>query len=299
MINQRNIQTGESGFSLMEITLAMFVLVFGLLGILAVFPVGLDSSRKSIENTTAALIGKSVLEYLRVDGTLSTIADPDGNGTDDNYAPWPDFEQPSLSSGSTDESGVITAMGSISTLTCKRSDGTTDPAWPTVDGAARWIDHILMLTTGAFKGKVYQISTNTTTGTLTLTQPVLDDAYSGNLNLDLIEQGTHFVILGKVTNTIPQDFFSVTPNLRLVQYERLETDANGDSNADYAIPDYDDSESDYSYVCILSGHLPGSPNTAQATILVYKNYVDFHTATTQRPEQNQPPVTYFTTILTR
>ncbi|MDA0837835.1 MAG: hypothetical protein O2857_08650, partial [Planctomycetota bacterium] len=110
-----NIQPHKAGFSIMEITLAMFVLVFGILGIMAVFPVGLDSSRKSIENTTAALIGKSVLEYLQVDGTLARVTAP---------TPWPNFEQPALSANSNDESGVINAMSSILNLTCKRADGT-------------------------------------------------------------------------------------------------------------------------------------------------------------------------------
>ena len=314
MINQRNIQTGESGFSLMEITLAMFVLVFGLLGILAVFPVGLDSSRKSIENTTAALIGKSVLEYLRVDGTLSTIADPDGNGTDDNYAPWPGFEQPALvkvsdtsdADASSVETCFVDQMTDTDTIRCRYTrlsdKSSQSPAWST-----DWSNHILMLVSGSLRGKVFQIESSGA-DTIEFTVGNLNNTYSTSaLDQDIIEQGTHFVILGKTTtaspnnlrnNTIPQNFFSVTPNLRQIQYEQLETDPN-DSNADYAIPADNASESDYSYVCILSGYLPGSPNTAQATILVYRNYQDFHTTSTQRPEQNLPPVNYFTTILTR
>ncbi|MDP6415259.1 MAG: hypothetical protein QGG54_09605 [Gammaproteobacteria bacterium] len=280
----------------MEITLAMFVLVFGLLGILAVFPVGLDSSRKSIENTTAALIGKSVLEYLRVDGTLAKVAAP---------TPWPDFEQPALFAGSAAETGILTMKaGSSVILTCKRPDGlplswpeVDDPDQPPPDTLPRWQNHILMLTTGSLKGKVYQISTNNEAGELTLTQPVLDGDYTGDPSLDLIEQDTHFVILGKVTNTIPQNFFNVTPRLRLIQYERLDKSVPSNANTDYAVPADISSDSDYSYVCILSGHLPGSPNTAQATILVYKNYVDFHNSDT--PEYNQPPISYFTTILAR
>jgi hypothetical protein len=291
MKTYQNNQAAESGFSLMELTMAMFVLVFGILGIMAVFPVGLDSSRKSIENTTAALIGKSVLEYLQVDGALAKVVAP---------TPWPDFEQPALSVGSTDETGVIAAMksGSASTLTCTRADGSPFIGW-----AAQWVDHILMLTTGSLKGKAYQISTNTATE-LILTQAVLDSGYTGDPSLDIIEQGTHFVILGKKSNTIPAGFFATSssdpPNLRKIQFERLETDPSDTTgNADYAIPDDESSESDYSYVCILSGHHPGSPNTAQATILVYRNYEDFHTSSTFRPENNQPPIAFFTTILTR
>lgn len=286
----------------MEITLAMFVLVFGILGIMAVFPVGLDSSRQSIENTTAGLIGQSVLEYLKVDGTLATIADTDGDGDADVYSPWPDFAQPTLMpSDPSDETGKITSMASASDLICTDMGGAS-PNWPD----DQWNEHVLMLVSGPLRGKVYEIADTKDQNTLVLASSVLNFNYDEAFpDFDIVDQGTHFTILGKagdgsVTgNTLPQNFFSTTPNLRLFQIEQLEKDAGGDPNADYAVPADSASTSVYSYVVIFSGYLPGSPNLAPATILVYKNYEDFHSASTQRPEQNRPPIAYFNTIISR
>ncbi len=53
------------GFTLVEILLAVAILVIGLLGILALFPVAIYSSKKSIEETTASLLAQSVEQSIR------------------------------------------------------------------------------------------------------------------------------------------------------------------------------------------------------------------------------------------
>ncbi len=53
------------GFTLIEILIAMSVLVVGLVGILALFPVGLNATKKAIEDTNAAMIAESVYGSLR------------------------------------------------------------------------------------------------------------------------------------------------------------------------------------------------------------------------------------------
>jgi hypothetical protein len=50
----------EGGLTLIEIMLSLLVMVLGLLGILAVFPVGLQSSSESVEETYGALLSESV-----------------------------------------------------------------------------------------------------------------------------------------------------------------------------------------------------------------------------------------------
>jgi type II secretory pathway pseudopilin PulG len=50
----------EGGLTLIEILLALLVMVLGLLGILAVFPPTLQSSRESVEETTAAILAESI-----------------------------------------------------------------------------------------------------------------------------------------------------------------------------------------------------------------------------------------------
>lgn len=55
----------RAGFTLIEITIALLVLAIGLLGLLALFPVGFDSSRRSGEITEAALLAQSYTEALK------------------------------------------------------------------------------------------------------------------------------------------------------------------------------------------------------------------------------------------
>lgn len=52
------------GFTLIEILLALAVLAIGMVGIMALFPVGLDSSRRAIEDTTSANVAESVKAAL-------------------------------------------------------------------------------------------------------------------------------------------------------------------------------------------------------------------------------------------
>jgi prepilin-type N-terminal cleavage/methylation domain-containing protein len=55
----------SSAFTLIEILIAMTVLLVGLVGILALFPVGLDATRKAIEDSNAAFVAESAYASLR------------------------------------------------------------------------------------------------------------------------------------------------------------------------------------------------------------------------------------------
>lgn len=55
----------KQGFTLIEILIAMSILVIGLVGILALFPAGLNATRKAIEDTNAAIIADSLYSSLR------------------------------------------------------------------------------------------------------------------------------------------------------------------------------------------------------------------------------------------
>jgi Tfp pilus assembly protein PilV len=68
----------EGGVTLIEIMLSLLVMVLGLLGILAVFPVGLQSSSESVEETYAAILSESVshafknaVQFGKYDATAS------------------------------------------------------------------------------------------------------------------------------------------------------------------------------------------------------------------------------------
>jgi len=250
-------------FTVLEVTLAMFVLVFGLLGILALFPVGLNSSKMCVEFTNAAIIGQSALEYVRMDPMVR--------------AQWPDYPQPD------DASGTVAAMNSGTVLRCEingASPGWSTGVWASPD------HHILRITSGPYTGKIYEIWANTA-DTLTCSSATFD--YNETGNGDDIYAGTNFVILGKVGNTIPADFFTGHTPRYLSRNEILDA-------PDFIVPSDANADSEYSIVCILSGHLPGTTETARADILIYRHFNE-----TFRPEsvESEPPIKVFVTYLSR
>ena len=58
----------NSGFTLIEVVFALAVLLIGLVGVLALFPVGLTASKKAGDYTTAALVAEQVLANIRSAG---------------------------------------------------------------------------------------------------------------------------------------------------------------------------------------------------------------------------------------
>ncbi|MAJ27824.1 hypothetical protein CBD41_00295 [bacterium TMED181] len=64
-MNQQPSLKGISGFTILEILLAVVILTVGLLGLLAVFPVAMDSGRKAVEATNAVIITQSVEQAIR------------------------------------------------------------------------------------------------------------------------------------------------------------------------------------------------------------------------------------------
>jgi prepilin-type N-terminal cleavage/methylation domain-containing protein len=58
----KNIQ--ESGFSLIEISIALMVVAVGMLGVLSMFPVGLEQNERSINETYGALFAQEVFAGL-------------------------------------------------------------------------------------------------------------------------------------------------------------------------------------------------------------------------------------------
>jgi len=239
----------------------MFVLVFGLLGILALFPVGLNSSKTSVESTNAAIIGQSALEYLRMDPVVQQQ--------------WPNYSQPDKASG------TVTNMDSDTVLRCEING--SSPGWTAGD----WTGYVLRITSGPYTGKIYQI-TGSGTDTLTCGAATFDN--NGTGDGDDIYDGTNFTILGKVGNTVPANFFTIP-------YAPLEISRNEILDApDFIVPSDADADSDYSIVCILSGHLPGTGNTARADVLIYRHFNELFPPGSVN---NEPPVKVFVTYLNR
>jgi len=89
----------RGGFSLVEILIAMFIFMFGILGVLSMFPVAMSSAGRSIGRVRANIVAQSVLAQLQVDcrvaietgtavsvGVDADLADPDGHYLETNLA---------------------------------------------------------------------------------------------------------------------------------------------------------------------------------------------------------------------
>ena len=57
------------GFTLTEILIAVFVLSVGLLGVISLFPVGLDATARTISSVNAEVCAKSIANALRISST--------------------------------------------------------------------------------------------------------------------------------------------------------------------------------------------------------------------------------------
>ncbi len=64
-MNQRFLRSASSGFSLVEITLALGIVAFVLIAVLGLFSVGLDSSRRSASDTVISQVVNQVLSDIR------------------------------------------------------------------------------------------------------------------------------------------------------------------------------------------------------------------------------------------
>lgn len=66
----------NAGFTLIEILISLGILVFGVVGILTLFPAGIKSTKKAAEETYAAFIADSVYASLRASASQMAPGDP-------------------------------------------------------------------------------------------------------------------------------------------------------------------------------------------------------------------------------
>jgi len=57
----------KTGFTLFEIALTLFVVAFGVVGILALFPVGLTAGRDAVDDSRVSILAESILSDLRME----------------------------------------------------------------------------------------------------------------------------------------------------------------------------------------------------------------------------------------
>jgi uncharacterized protein (TIGR02598 family) len=126
----RRTDSSAGGFSLMEVTTALGITSFALVALLGVFPLGLDNSRASVNETRAAQLSKMVYSTLATEISSAPVQvrcfsdsltplslDPDGKVYNDGdtipevaavlYASYDVTEQPKLTRAATAPTGAI------------------------------------------------------------------------------------------------------------------------------------------------------------------------------------------------
>ena len=76
----------QSGFTLIEIGIAIFILGVGLISMLTIFPIGVDSMRKVTQYSNAAVLTESAISYLKANDIVTFV------GTNTGCNTYPDID---------------------------------------------------------------------------------------------------------------------------------------------------------------------------------------------------------------
>lgn len=79
----------KTAFTLIEITIALLILAIGIVGILALFPVGFDASGRAARTTEATFLAQAIIEDSKRVGYPRVLA---LNGQNDLYPNRKDYE---------------------------------------------------------------------------------------------------------------------------------------------------------------------------------------------------------------
>jgi len=79
----------QDGFTLIEIGIAIFILAVGLISMLALFPIGVDSIKKVTQYSNAAVLSESAISYLKTNDIVAFV----GTNTGSNTYPDTDINQ--------------------------------------------------------------------------------------------------------------------------------------------------------------------------------------------------------------
>ncbi len=71
----------QSGFTLIEIGIAIFILGVGLISMLTIFPIGVDSMKKVTQYSNAAVLTESAISYLKANDVVSFVGTNTGSNT--------------------------------------------------------------------------------------------------------------------------------------------------------------------------------------------------------------------------
>ena len=77
---RRQLRTNQSGFNLIEVSLAIAICSIGLIALLGLIPTGIDASRRAVDDTLATGIASDVLHWRRITPYTNTTFFPGGGG---------------------------------------------------------------------------------------------------------------------------------------------------------------------------------------------------------------------------
>ncbi len=111
----------QDGFTLIEIGIAIFILAIGLIGILTLFPVGIDSTRRMTQDTDAAVLSELAISDLRANDIVDIV----GTRTAGQAYTYPDLDDPNQYKQFKDSFGTTTHV-QYSWQAIAKSTNTTD-----------------------------------------------------------------------------------------------------------------------------------------------------------------------------
>ncbi len=71
----------QAGFTLIEIGIAIFILAVGLISMLALLPIGVDSIKKVTQYSNAAVLSESAISYLKANDIVGFVGTNTGSNT--------------------------------------------------------------------------------------------------------------------------------------------------------------------------------------------------------------------------
>lgn len=81
----------KQGFTLVEILIALAILVTGIIGIINLFPVGLDATKKAVDISNVSIVAQRCLEEIKTAG-FDAYPDEYTSPAGLKYAEYPGYE---------------------------------------------------------------------------------------------------------------------------------------------------------------------------------------------------------------
>jgi Tfp pilus assembly protein PilV len=268
------------GVTILEVLISIFVLLVGVMGIMALFPVGVRFSQMSSDDAISAMTAQNALAAVRVQvGLLERVEPHPGANLKGDVLSWLSDASRGIDGGegSVDTDGVADEFNTgdpdrFTHMGVAFGTGTDSNTFVVRGGAATEDDRGLMLvTSGKAMWKLYRLDRDTDYGSSKVTSTNNGDT---NFPGDGIEEGDEFRLLGARSDnhewaTVPARFYEDGP-----PYTLGEGAASG-----------------YGYLAIVN-RVAGVAQAYRVTILVYKGYDE-----DLPPEANEPAIACYVTIL--